>query len=199
MSVPYIYPLNEVRAQIGVLVKNMAAGVHGPVIIGPFGTPKATLVSWELFDHIRDLLSELEVLQAVPHLRDRLAHPAGATTAALSTISTTSSSPQPVRFWPDVVADLRSSASPHLDEALQGATAGQLQGQPLTDERLEGRWSWFLVTSPVTGTAPAPAHYVIWRHHDHTLEIVAVRPAGDVIARAWQPAPDPETEESDAQ
>ena len=190
-NVPYIYPLSEVRQKLGDLVRDMAAGEHGPVIIGPNANPRAVIVSWALFDHVRDLLSELEVLHAVPQLRERLAHPSGTATAPLGALAPTSASTTPVRFWPDVVADLRTATSAELVLALERIVTGELAGQGLADERLPGRWSWFLVTLPAAGTALAGAHYVVWRELDDETELVAVLPAGEPVARTWQPAPDP--------
>lgn len=60
MTVPYIYPLTEARAQLSTLVKAMVAGDSRPALMGQYGRPQVVLVTWDLFDHMRDLLSELD-------------------------------------------------------------------------------------------------------------------------------------------
>ncbi len=48
-------------------------------------------------------------------------------------------------------------------------------------------------------TSTPGAHLLIWRDHDNRTELVAVLPTGDVVARAWQPAPEPDTDAEEAQ
>jgi hypothetical protein len=190
VTVPYIYPLSEARARLSHLVKGMIASDSGPALMGQYGRPQAVLVAWDLFDHMRDLLSELEVARALVAVRARTTHPSGATYAPLSALSPTSTSNEVIRFWPDVVSDLRTFSSPDIDIALEGIAAGTLTGQPLADAQTDDKWSWLLVTS----THPT-AHYLIWRlGRDDRAELVAVLPAGEPVTRAWQPASEPEHE-----
>lgn len=194
MTVPYIYPLTEARTHLSHLVKTMVAGDSGPALMGQYGRPQAVLVAWDLFDHMRDLLSELEVLRALPTLHARITHPSGVTCAPLSALSPTTASPEPICFWPDVVADLRALSSPYVAAALEGIAEGTLVGQTLPDGRPDEHWTWLLVTS-----AAPTAHYLIWRNLADRTELVAVLPAGDLVARAWQPAPEPEMDAEEAQ
>jgi len=190
VTVPYIYPLSEARTQLSHLVKAMVGGDSGPALMGQYGRPQAALVAWDLFDHMRDLLSELEVVRALPTLQARITHPSGVTCAPLSTLSPTTASQEPICFWPDVVGDLRTLSSPDIATALEGIAEGTLVGQALPDEGQDEQWSWLLVTS-----ADPTAHYLIWRDVDDRTELVAVLPAGDLVARAWQPAPEPEADQ----
>ena len=193
MSVPYIYSVTETRLGFAPLVEGLTAGTHGPIILGAHARPKVTLVSWALFDQMRDELSVLDVLRAVPTLAERTTHPSGAGYAAVGAL-TGSPSTETIRFWPDVVGDLRGGAAPGVDDTINAILAGVLDGEPLVDNRLTGQWAWFLVTH-TTGTNVAIAHYVIWRHVGSELELVAVLPASDTVARAWQPSPDPEADD----
>jgi hypothetical protein len=193
VTVPYIYPLGEARARLSHLVKGMLASDSGPALMGQYGRPQAVLVAWDLFDQMRDLLSEFEVVRDLTALRARTTHPSGVARAPLSALSRTSSSHDVIRFWPDVVGDLRAFSSPDIDSALVGIAAGTLAGQPLADTATGDRWSWLLVTSE----HPA-AHYLIWRRYgDDQTELVAVLPAGEPVTRAWQHAPEPETTEAE--
>lgn len=189
MTVPYIYPLTEARTHLSHLVKTMVAGDSGPALMGQYGRPQAVLVAWDLFDHMRDLLAELEILRALPTLQARITHPSGVTTAPLSALSPTTTSQAPISFWPDVVADLRTVSSPDVTAALEGIAEGTFVGQSLPGAPADGPWTWHLVTS-----TPG-AHLLIWREHDNRTELVAVLPAGDVVGRAWQPAPEPDDAE----
>jgi len=192
VTVPYIYPLSEARTQLSHLVKAMVGGDSGPALMGQYGRPQAVLVAWDLFDHMRDLLSELEVVRALPALQARITHPSGVSCAPLSTLSPTTSSQEPICFGPDVVGDLRALSSPDIDVALEGIAEGALVGQALTAARPDGHWSWLLVTS-----AHPAAHYIVWRRVDGQSEPVAVLPAGDPVTRAWQPAPEPDPAEGE--
>jgi len=190
VTVPYIYPLSEARTQLSHLVKAMVTGDSGPALMGQYGRPQAVLVAWDLFDHMRDLLSELEVVRALPTLQARITHPSGVTCAPLSTLSPTTASQEPICFWPDVVGDLRALSSPGIDTALEEIATATLDGQPLTGAPDAEQWSWLLITS-----AHPAAHYIVWRQVDGQSELVAVLPAGDPVTRAWQPAPEPEAAE----
>lgn len=194
MTVPYIYPLTEARAQLSTLVKAMVAGDSGPALMGQYGRPQAVLVAWDLFDHMRDLLSELEVLRALPTLQARITHPSGVTTAPLSTLDPTTTAQEPISFWPDVVADLRAVSSPDVVAALEGIAEGTLVGQTLPDAAADERWTWHLVTNAEPG-----AHLLIWRDVGDRTELAAVLPAGEVVARAWQAAPEPEVDTEEEQ
>lgn len=190
MSVPYIYSVTDTRLALSRLVTDLADGSHGPVILGPHGRPKATLLAWDLFDEMRDELSALDILRAVPALVERLAHPSGVGTATVGKL-TGSTSPTTIRFWPDVVADLRSALTPDLTQAIDAIATGELAGEPLEDARLTGEWAWLLVTQTRTAV-PHAAHYLTWRRTNHRIELVAVLPASKVVVRSWQSAPDPE-------
>lgn len=110
------------------------------------------------------------------------------TCAPLSTLSPTTTSQELICFWPDVVADLRALSSSGLDAALEGIATATLVGQSLPHERSDERWRWLLVTS-----ADLTAHLLVWRDvNEDRTELVAVLPAGDLVARAWQPAPEPD-------
>jgi len=140
---------------------------------------------------MRDQLSTLDVLRAVPVLVERLTHPSGVGTATVGKL-TGSTSPTTIGFWPDVVADLRSAVTHTVAQAIDAIATGDLAGEHLHDARLVGHWAWLLVTH-ITGTDPATGHYLIWRLIDEHLELVAALAASDAVARAWQPAPDSET------
>jgi len=189
VSVPYIYSVTETRLALSRLVTDLADGIHGPVILGPHGRPKATLLAWDLFDEMRDELSALDVLRAVPALVERLTHPSGASTTTVGVLTGATSSAE-VRFWPDVVADLRDVVTLDVTEAIEAIATGELAGEPLEDGRLAGQWVWLLVTR-ATGTAPATGHYIIWRVADGQVELIAVLRASGGVTRAWQPAPAP--------
>ncbi|MGV8965969.1 MAG: hypothetical protein ACOH2F_06785 [Cellulomonas sp.] len=191
MSVPYIYSVTETRIALSHLVTDLADGTHGPVILGPHGRPKATLLAWDLFDEMRDALSTFDVLRAVPTLVERLTHPSGVGTATVGAL-TGSTSPAKIRFWPDVVPDLRATLTREVAETIDAIATGDLAGEPLEDARLAGEWAWLLVTR-ATGTDPVMGTYLIWRVDNAELELVAVLPSSEGVTRAWQPAPDPET------
>ena len=195
-SVPYIYSVTETRLAFAPLVNGLTDGTHGPVILGPRARPVATLLAFALFDEMRDELSILDVLRAVPTLAERVTHPSG-TAAATVGVLTGSTSTETISFWPDVVGDLRSGgATPGVADTLDTILTGDLDGEELLDERLTGEWAWFLVTN-TTGTKLATGHYVIWRRAGGALELVGVLPTSGVVARAWQPAPDPQATDPD--
>jgi len=194
VSVPYIYSVTETRLALSHLVTDLAAGTHGPVILGPHGRPKATLIAWDLFDEMRDELSALDVLRAVPALVERMAHPSGVGTATVGALTGSASTPT-IRFWPDVVTDLRTAQTSDVSQAIEAIATGELAGEPLLDARLVGRWSWHLVTHAIS-TAPATVHHLIWRHVDDRIELVAAIQASDAVSWAWQAGPSPEYSEA---
>lgn len=197
MTVPYIYSVTQARVSLSRLVSGVATGDHGPIILGQFAHPRAVLSSWELFDQMRDLLSTLEVHTAVPALAARVQHPSGQTTATAAALTPAGDDQVPVTFWPDVVADLRQAGEQlpaQVVHALEAIAGGELAGQPLLDPRLPGQWAWELALDD-TGTAPARGHHLVWRQTDTGREIVAVLPINDVTARAWQNAPDHDTDQ----
>jgi hypothetical protein len=196
-SVPYIYSVTETRLGFAPLVDGLAAGTHGPVILGPRARPVVTLLAFSLFDEMRDELSILDVLRAVPELAQRVTHPSGTAVTTVGVL-TGSTSTETVTFWPDVVGDLRAGgATAGVADTLDAILTGDLDGEDLVDERLTGEWAWFLVTN-ATGTKLATGHYVIWRRVADELELVGVLPTSAMVARAWQPSPDPQAVDPDA-
>ena len=186
MSVPHIYSVTETRLALSHLVTGLADGTHG--------RPKATLLAWDLFDQMRDALSALYVLRAVPALVERLARLSGVATATVGKL-TGSTSPAEIRFWSDVVADLRSALTLDIVEAIDAIATSDLAGEHFEDARLAGQWAWLLVSHTIS-IAPANVDHLIWRRIDHRIELVAALQASDAVARAWQPGPDPERGEA---
>ncbi|WP_402378013.1 hypothetical protein [Isoptericola rhizosphaerae] len=193
MSIPYVYSLLETRVRIGALLESMVAGDTGPLILGSRGAPTGTLLTFDLFDEMRDQLAAFEAARHVDRVAARLTHPSGPSTAPLGSLLDGVDDDAPVTFWPDLVSDLRTTATAGLHDALRAAAGGRLEGTALTS-RGESDWRWFLATTTPTGR-PAEGWHLIWRATADGVEVVAALPMSDLLARAWQEGPEPKTEE----
>lgn len=185
MSIPYVYSITETRDRLGTFLDEMNAGNAGPLILGQRGAPNGALLSFELFDELRDQLAAYEALALAPAMLERTTHPAGTTTSPLHVLADGAPDTE-VTYWPDVVADLRAGISPDLVDAIAAAAAGDLDGTALSER---DALRWFLVVAG-DDTATVTGWHLIWRHGD-VVELVAAHPISALLARAWQASPEP--------
>jgi len=177
-DIPPVASLLDVRNHIGSILDAMDSGA-GPAILGRRGAPDAVLVTFDLFDRLRDELGEREARDHLALAHDRTTHPAGPATTTLGVLTGTSCD-QPVTWWPELVTDLRGQITDDLADVLVQVVDGRLVGTPL------GPWRWFLALATPCD-APAHGWHVIWR--PAPLELAAAVPVSDLLAQAWTTGP----------
>lgn len=180
-DIPYVASLIETRNQLGALLDAMAAGA-GPLVLGQRGAPAGALLTFALFDQMRDLLSHHEARDRRAALGARLEHPAGPVATTVAALLGTEQE-DTIIWWPDLAADVRGESDPLLGEILAAVCAGRLSGTGVG-----GGWFWFLA---VTSTPGAANRHVLWRDTATGPELIAAPVISELLARAWQTGPVP--------
>ena len=188
MAIPNIRTMSDARYNLATIVTGITTQGWGPQLVGRRGRPDAVITSFALFDQLRDLAVEWQVLRALPMVLDRIRQPAGASVATLDFVIQRPQTPAAqtqIRYYPELWSDLRQ-VPPRLDvdnllAALLALHGGGLDGYPLPVARHEDAAGLRYTLVPAEDEQHRP-FVLIW-HRTGDTPVPVLAQEGDQVLR----------------